>query len=461
MYVGMAPYDLDQDGVPDIMCWHVEPASGEFENDRIQGYTILNLDEKSGQTLTMDNLDLVAEIEIDSSKDFFSLAPKGCGDVNMDNTFEFGLAVSYTEPGPVSSAEYLVFSNLNKNDVQGKEDAFYLFTGVEGDEIFSPQANGHFSYQDYNGDGFEDFFFGKPVNETYIVFGSTTGFQGVVEDADVHFLSEDNIGWGSPHLLDLNGDGFADIAGNIEDVSTYLSLGIAVHFGGSALSGDIDEMVNASVVSQEGSDIIIGDWNLGSEATLLYPVGDVDFDGFPELNAEFFDAYSSTSTDAEILLSDMSPATSTSVSEMMDVLIAGFFPWPDSLEEDDIRSMWTSPTGDLNDDGIDDLLFMANSDYYDFERFYFFSGKTVWEDFYEANIADDIFDVDEGSNDYSSEYISDIDGDAEPEKLFYSVTCSGLVIRFSSTEEDICIPNETIINYCQNASGFLLPIALN
>jgi hypothetical protein len=475
MYVGMAPYDMDRDGVPDIMCWHVEPASGEFENDLIQGYAFFDLDENTGEELTSP--ELVIEIETEPSTYGTGVFAVGLGDVNGDSKYDIGL-IAYENNGDSNNWNILVFTDLSGGSIRSRIDAF---VDISGPSSFKSGLIGGvpFSFNDINGDGKSDIGLKgyylvssgeDPQYQVQYFLGNTIGGVFDISESDFSIvatdptISEAVFGLWTTNV-DVNGDGFADVISEAEgyDAGVPLSSSCSViHFGAQTVESNVGVFDNAALIGRSEEPVLLGAWDLGTVFGGQYPVleiaGDIDFDGYPELLG-YLDAFDSDEavpivTGGYFVANDIAGPEQSSFSDMLDVVFVGDFTIFEEENTELLHQM--EPMGDQNSDNTDDLLMYSDqgNEYLPYYpgRVFTFSGRQDWNDLYSVSSADTIaILLGEGW------YLDDIDGDGIPEKASYNNLSgySGLEILLSADEEILKIPTETIQQKCD--AGILFP----
>ncbi len=433
MFVGMAPGDLDRDGVPDIMYWKLIEPGGEFDPYLVQGWAFFELDEKGGQVADAEK---VVEFEVEGVEVDFG-ASSFVGDTNGDGFAD--ISIGY---GTASSLNiyYYIFSGFKSGNVVDDDDAITVFcnNGETGFYIH-PLSN---RYSDVNGDGLSDFvvswwgdFSNDTFTETLLVFFSDPSNDQILymESADVVIpcpagcvptTASTPTSFGSySSMADYNGDGLADIAtelrfysSGIADAGFYHS---AVIFGGEDLPSEIDVLTEGVIVSSTQNSIISGDWDLGNShyRGMAYIIGDVDFDGYPELGSFLTDAFDTTQsplveTGGWVVFDDFFGPGQHLLPDVMDtVIVADFDTYADPT---DAETIWRIVSfGDNSGDDIDDLIIGTTIDGSGMPnypgRYFRFVGHEDWDDFIflSTNTDNEIIDVEKAIK----WLVPDIDGD--------------------------------------------------
>jgi len=247
--------------------------------------------------------------------------------------------------------------------------------------------------------------------------------------------------WGI-NFGDMNGDGFGDIVTRAtENASSYYEM--LVLYGKTELGVLPAEISEPDLtISRSSTAVIVGEWNLGRAFESLYPVGEIDGDGFLEF-AGFKWAFDHTVSEPvstygfSIVCDDLGTGVVTYEDAIDFTFVSGF---PVSDYENTEKLTAIRGTGDLTGDGIDDLFFETDYSYgTNPGRLFKVDGRTEWPELFDVAevMPSQILD---GYQFYRT--IADIDDDGVNEVLF-SGTASGsaggkkVVLSASGQEIDI------------------------
>ena len=281
----------------------------------------------------------------EAAGDLFGSSVASAGDINNDGFDDLIVGAWGNSAGGLSAGRVYIFSGLNG-------DTLYIFTGEAAFDKFGLSVA---SAGDVDNDGFADLIVGAPFNDAG---GSDAGqayvFSGRTGDTLYVFtgeLAQDWFGHSVASAGDVNNDGFDDlIVGARHGDVGGVKAGRAYVFSGQ--TGETIYVFNGEASADQFS-------------ASVSSAGDVNNDGFDDLvvGAPFNDAGGSNAGRVYVFSGKTGDTLYLFTGEA-----AG-----------DIFGRSVASAGDVNNDGIDDLVVGASSndvggDYAG--RVYVFSGKT-------------------------------------------------------------------------------------
>jgi Ca2+-binding RTX toxin-like protein len=313
----------------------------------------------------------------EATRDLFGHSVSSAGDVNGDGLDDLiiGANGADTSGGTDAGKSYVVFGKtdttaVNLSAVEAGTGGFVLNGQVAGDNSgFSVSSAG-----DVNGDGLDDLIIGAILGDpsggtdagkSYVVFGKTdttavnlsaveAGTGGFVLNGQV---AGDYSGWSVSSAGDVNGDGLDDliIGAFLADPSGLSKAGKSyVVFGKTDTTA-----VNLSAVEAGTGGFVLNGQAAGDESGYsVSSAGDVNGDGLDDLIIGAILADTSGGTDASKSYVVFGKTDTTAVNlSAVEAGTGGFV--LNGQATKDYSGFSVSSAGDVNGDGLDDLIIGA------------------------------------------------------------------------------------------------------
>ncbi|NET59439.1 MAG: hypothetical protein F6K47_25840 [Symploca sp. SIO2E6] len=372
--------DINGDGIDDLIIG--APRANGNNNGNYSGstYVVFGSTEGFDSTFDLSSLDgsngfrLNGQSEYDQSGSFVSSA----GDINGDGIDDLIIGTSDGESlGNYSGSSYVVFgstdgfnSNIDLSSLDGN-NGFRLNTQTPDDSFRRPVS----SAGDINGDGIDDLIIGAPrannngsfSGSSYVVFGTTEGFDSTFDlknlDGSNGFRLDgesesDDSGFAVSSAGDINGDGIDDLiigaprANNNGSFSgsSYVVFGSTKGFDSTFDLASLDGSNGFRLDGESESDA--SGWSVSD-------AGDINGDGIDDLiiGAIAVDNNGSFSGSSYVVFGTTDGFDSTFDLDSLDGS-NGFR--LDGEAAADFSGISVSGAGDINGDGIDDLIIGAN-----------------------------------------------------------------------------------------------------
>ena len=319
---------------------------------------ISSLDGTNGFAINGVDVGVVRRGRLLGAANRYNSSVSGAGDINGDGFDDLIIGDRNANPTgdttdrgfPANSgASFVVFGGADNVggavdlETLGSADGF-VFNGVDSDAATGQSVS---NAGDVNGDGIDDVVIGAPgVGSSFVLFGNTDGFNSPLDpsvlDGTNGFVIQGETFSGSAvsGAGDVNGDGFDDLIIGAYDPSDFDSPATAFLVFGSAAGSDV------TLDSLDGTDGFLIEDSLNPNSgfgNTVSGAGDINGDGFDDLiiGAESF--YGTT-------------VVFGGADGFNAVLDVATLDGTNGFELSNLPNTSVSGAGDINGDGIDDLI---------------------------------------------------------------------------------------------------------
>jgi len=360
--------DLNGDGIDDLIVG-AENADGESRAG--ESYVVFGRSTSFGSSIDLSSLDGDTGFTLNGTGQISDTgnSVSSAGDVNGDGIDDLIVGAWLADVNGEASTgkSYVVFgrstgfsSSFNLTNLDGTTG--FTIDGIDNRDRFGTSVS---RAGDVNGDGIDDIVIGadsgdgasgdrQNAGETYVVFGRSTGFNSSFSlsslDGSTGFVIDgvrgnDRSGWSVDTAGDINGDGIDDIiVGGYHTPGSYVVFGRSSGFGSRMELSDLDGSNGFAI---KGS---IRDGQSVSSA------GDINGDGIDDLISGA--PLDSPNGEAFAGVSHVIFGRSTGFSSGIDLSSldgnSGFA--INGVKSRDELGMAVNNAGDINGDGIDDVI---------------------------------------------------------------------------------------------------------
>ena len=370
--------DINGDGIDDLIigAFAADPNGGNSG----QSYVVFGNSTGFSPTLNLSTLNGTNGFAINgiAAYDFSGRSVSSAGDVNGDGIDDLIIGAFAADPNGTSSGQsYVVFGNstgfsptLDLSTLNGTNG--FILNGIAA---FGYSGNSVSSAGDVNGDGIDDLIIGASFaspnggnsGQSYVVFGNSTGFSPTLDLSTLNgtngfilngIAAGDLSGFSVSSAGDVNGDGIDDlIIGAIYADRDFYSGQSYVVFGNST---GFSPTLNLSTLNGTNGFILNGIAAGDISGFSVSSAGDVNSDGIDDLiiGANGADPNGDLSGQSYVVFGN-----STGFSQTLNLSTLngtnGFA--INGIAAYDNSGVSVSSAGDVNGDGIDDLIIGASA----------------------------------------------------------------------------------------------------
>uniref|UniRef100_A0A8J7AB09 FG-GAP repeat protein n=1 Tax=Desmonostoc muscorum LEGE 12446 TaxID=1828758 RepID=A0A8J7AB09_DESMC len=320
-------------------------------NDALQvsGFNVSSLNGSNGFVINGINSDDSAGGSVSS-----------LGDINGDGFDDLIIGARYASPNGqfFAGKSYVVFGSssglaaqLNLSSLDGSNG--FVINGINEGDLSGTSVSGA---GDINGDGFDDLIIGASSATSYVVFGRSNGFDvsldlSTLDGSNGFVISSINerLGYSVSSTGDINDDGFDDLIIGASGATSYVVFGSSSSFSAqlnlSSLNGSNGFVINGAVGYNDSfPSTSAGDINGDGIDDLIIGAPGADPNGQPNAGSSYVVFGSSSGFGDRLNVSSLNGSNGFVIN---------------GIDAGDLSGYSVSSAGDINGDGIDDLIIGA------------------------------------------------------------------------------------------------------
>ncbi|MBY5307894.1 hypothetical protein F2Y93_09125, partial [Aphanizomenon flos-aquae CCAP 1446/1C] len=370
--------DVNGDGIDDIIIG--APFADTNNNNNIgSSYVVFGKNSfSSNSTIDLSNLGnngLV--INGLNAEDELGYSVSSAGDINNDGIDDLiiGAPNAYTTSNGKPGQTYIVFgasnfdSSFNLNSLNGSNGFVINGQSIEDYSGLSVSSAG-----DINNDGIDDLIIGAPQaapngtnsGQAYIVFGKNGSFDSAINLADIDgtngFIINgqegDKLGFSVSSAGDINNDGIDDLIIGAHDADPNGIMNAGQSYVVFGKNGNFDPIFDLSTLNGNNGFVINGINEFDNSGWSVSGVGDISGDGIDDLIVSANNADPNGESSGQSYVVFGKNGSFASAINLTDIDgTNGFI--IDGIAEFDNLGNSVSGAGDVNGDGIADLILSA------------------------------------------------------------------------------------------------------